>query len=281
METLVHAKEKQLLTNWVNLFRINLDYSLNPAACEWFASQLCRRPWVKNIFLNCSVVETRQQVCHIITNMFLTMAPYDRKYYFIQHDPDDIDGMKSEEIKTKNFETDNVSTGDDSSNSSDEKESAQLVDSSNDNPKSLLERFVMVHLNLIPSLLSHWRNFSEYFLILYQISCFDDAERELLIRRKTIARLVDFYLGDESPLRRSRSTTHKSKKMRMGDKFQPCILGYMFKLLSHLIRGSIVPESKKQSPLALKGSLFPLTKIDQELIFSGIFITKLLKEAEC
>jgi hypothetical protein len=98
--------------------------------------------------------------------------------------------------------------------------------------RSSVVRFIDYLLKLIGDLPTHWRHFAEYFFVLLQIANIGPDECDILVQRNTIARLVDFYLGEDSPINHTRLPSHKQKKTKMGDKFQNPNLTHMVSLIS-------------------------------------------------
>jgi len=47
----------------------------------------------------------------------------------------------------------------------------------------------------------YWKNFDHYFMVLRDFALIGDEERQLLLAKHVPGLLIDFYLGEESPLR--------------------------------------------------------------------------------
>ena len=61
LETLIHAKEKPLLKNWVELLMDHFEHST--AACEWFLSCMAQDDWwLQQGFIKCPVPNIRQVI---------------------------------------------------------------------------------------------------------------------------------------------------------------------------------------------------------------------------
>eukprot|EP00741_Cyanophora_paradoxa_P020633 tig00021281_g19915.t1 len=127
-------------------------------------------------------------------------------------------------------------------------------------------------------------------------------ERAFMLQRNVAARLVDFYLGDESPHAPS-GAKHRQKKTKMGDKFgQPSLAG-MAATLSLLARsctpaslvsggGGAGPgpqppaparpappaEAAATSPLAAEGAPLSIGTYDRDMILNERFLHKVLRE---
>ena len=55
-----------------------------------------------------------------------------------------------------------------------------------------------------------------------------------MLRRRVVTLLVDFYLGDESPLAAGDGPHHRPKRTRMGDKYTLPNLEHMVELIATL-----------------------------------------------
>ena len=59
LETLIHAKEKPLLKNWVELLMEHFEHSTS--ACEWFLDYMAHDDrWLQQGFIKCPVPNMRQ-----------------------------------------------------------------------------------------------------------------------------------------------------------------------------------------------------------------------------
>ena len=67
LETLVHSRDRQLLTNFVQFLQAR--FSASPAACEWFVEVLYRSNWSRKMFLLCTVSEARQAALQLIVHV--------------------------------------------------------------------------------------------------------------------------------------------------------------------------------------------------------------------
>ena len=135
---------------------------------------------------------------------------------------------------------------------------------------------------------SHWRHFPQFFFVMLEFAKLGPEERELMLRKRVVTLMIDFYLGDESPLASNDDGPHhRPKRTRMGDKYTLPNLEHMVDLIATLVLSSSrthgtggngthtnVPESTpfSQSPLLL------MNPEEQQLATCGPFINKLLKE---
>ena len=77
----------------------------------------------------------------------------------------------------------------------------------------------------------------------------------------TLTQLIDFYLGDESPLAAGDAPYHAPKRTRMGDKFSLPNLEHMLALISLLARSAKrALEKHERTPFSLEGPLLDMEK---------------------
>ena len=124
---------------------------------------------------------------------------------------------------------------------------------------------------------SHWRHFPQFFYVLHEFARLGSDERELMLRKRVVSLLVDFYLGDESPLAVGDGPHHRPKRTRMGDKYTLPNLEHMLDLITTLVLSS----ARREPPAATPYSLEPLLRMhaDEHAIATcEPFLAKLLKE---
>eukprot|EP01132_Coremiostelium_polycephalum_P001351 gene1351-1706_t len=149
-------------------------------------------------------------------------------------------------------------------------------------PKSIIIKFMDTFLDYIKEAPSHWKHFTHYFMFIRDFSLLGHEERQYMVSRNVIGRLIDFFLGDESPV----SKLHPpQKKTKMGDKYNSPQLSHMMEALSILIRScktrymeqyninDALPQShSNDQPI-------PMPQEDVELLYNPIFINKSIREA--
>ncbi|KAF9957098.1 hypothetical protein BGZ72_002145 [Mortierella alpina] len=75
---------------------------------------------------------------------------------------------------------------------------------------SVIHSLLRTLLNLLPEARVNWRNFDEYFKLMYNITQLGRSERVLMVREGYLSELIEFYIGEEK---------NDGKKKKMGDKF--------------------------------------------------------------
>ena len=97
-----------------------------------------------------------------------------------------------------------------------------------------------------------------------------------------LAKLFDFYLGDESPfvITPAAEPHHRPKRVRMGDKFTLPNLDNMVALVALLAQSCSLPDDPETSPWSLPQQVPPLTMSPEEhqMVIHPVFVSALLKE---
>ena len=141
-------------------------------------------------------------------------------------------------------------------------------------------RTVEALLKMVHEAPSHWRHFPQFFRVLLEFARLGVEERDFMLRTRVVTLLVDFYLGDESPLAGDDGPHHRPKRTRMGDKFTLPNLDHMVELIATLVRSSHRPANG-DSPTKTPWSITPLLSMsrdDYALATCPPFIGKLLKD---
>ncbi|KAI9234743.1 MAG: hypothetical protein BYD32DRAFT_438947 [Podila humilis] len=81
-------------------------------------------------------------------------------------------------------------------------------------------------LRLLPDARANWRNFDEYFKLMYNITQLGRAERITMIKMGYVAELVEFYISDEK---------FDFKKKKMGDKFTKPAFQFLLLTVQELV----------------------------------------------
>ena len=170
----------------------------------------------------------------------------------------------------------------------------QLPPGSANNPKpgpksvrlasSAAVRVIDSLLTMVHEAPSHWRHFPQFFLVLLEFARMGSAERELMLRRRVVTLLIDFYLGDESPLAADDGPHHRPKRTRMGDKYTLPNLEHMVDLIANLVLSSARVDSRPEAPTLSESTpysiepLLTMAPTEQQLATCAPFVSKLLKE---
>ncbi|KAF9350177.1 hypothetical protein BGX34_001374 [Mortierella sp. NVP85] len=175
---LIHARDvDQELQQWTRFLSSLL--AQYPKGCATFLRNLsAKQALLYNVLLSCPITQVREAVVELLVEALRGLREQDKVEYGL------VSSAASE------------SGRDDSS--------WMCVHG------SLIHRLIRVLLQLLPEARASWRNFDEYFKLIYNITQLGRAERVLMVQEGYIAELVEFYTSDER-------TDIKRKKM--GDKF--------------------------------------------------------------
>ena len=153
-------------------------------------------------------------------------------------------------------------------------------------PAAAAVRTIDALLAMVHEASSHWRHFPQFFLVMLEFARLGAEEKELLLRRRVVTLLIDFYLGEESPLAADDGPNHRSKRTRMGDKFTLPNLEHMVELIATLVLSStrtftFAENDSRPPPETTPYSIAPLLTMhadDLNMATCAPFIAKMLKE---
>lgn len=261
VETLSHAKDKGNLPSYVA--HLKTLFSRHVPASRWLLERLeSDITWVEQLLLICPGPEAREPFASLLVHALTLLAPAERIKYN-EEEPVETTPMKVEE-----------DSDDDGDDSNDDEERLR--------PTSIVVRFLQSYLYLLEDgMQKYWKNFDHYFMVLRDFALIGDEERQLLLAKHVPGLLIDFYLGEESPLRYLHGKPSKKKRAKMGEKKNPPRLDYMVGMLSALVRSCSTDAQADlgRPPTHLPNStLLHMPEQDKELIYSNIFWKKILSD---
>ncbi|KAM7288964.1 ubiquitin carboxyl-terminal hydrolase 34 [Ixodes scapularis] len=162
LETLIHAKEKPTMAQWIEL--LTKQFNASQAACEWFLDHMAEDEcWPVQILIRCPNQVVRQLFQRLCIHVINQLQPGHSSLY-LQPYPD----------------------SDDSSD----------VDLSQIGQYSCVTRFVRKLLALIEhGAKQHLRHLTEYFAFLLEFAKMGEEECQFLLSVEAISTIVSFYLG--------------------------------------------------------------------------------------
>eukprot|EP01119_Soliformovum_irregulare_P021052 TRINITY_DN6926_c0_g2_i1.p1 TRINITY_DN6926_c0_g2~~TRINITY_DN6926_c0_g2_i1.p1 ORF type:complete len:2370 (+),score=711.86 TRINITY_DN6926_c0_g2_i1:42-7151(+) len=244
-----HSREKPMFFVWVQHLQ-NL-YKKSPEACKWLLEMLMDDlEMLKEMFLNCSLERVRNAFAELITTAVSTLAPTERSLYTTELKEETRKGEEETWIRMHHSST-----------------VIAFVE-------TLLSPFMLKVIR------RHNKYCSQYFLILKRFAEIGSDERQYLIAKKMIARLVEFTLGyGEYGVKLSGAATPTS--MLSVPRIAPSNLVYMVDLLCHLVCSckTEIPSDTKPPPTTTPGPIFQLNSIDSDLLLGKHFFSKLIREA--
>ena len=147
-------------------------------------------------------------------------------------------------------------------------------------------QFIQYLLSLLYLTRTNWRRFNQYFLILLQYAKTGHAERDLLVKHGVISLLINYYMGEYSPmnppeLKEIVPIYSESVKKKTEPGPQLC---EFFDLLSLVVRACYT-EGQQHSQTVAKSSTpgadkhkTPMSPQDEKLITNQTFFVSCLKE---
>ncbi|KAF9091841.1 hypothetical protein BGX23_004831 [Mortierella sp. AD031] len=198
---LIHARDvDQELMQWTRF--LSSLFEKYPRGCVDLLRNLTLNPaLLTNVLLSCPITQVREAVVELIFEALRNLREKDRMEYGLVNT-----------VRPRVF----ASTGD----SIDEDETAICAQG------SVIQGFVHALLNLLQEARVNWRNFDEYFKLMYNITQLGRAEKVLMVREGYVAELADFYLADEKS---------DFKKKKMGDKFTKPSFRYLMLTLQEVL----------------------------------------------
>mmetsp|Transcript_9290 Transcript_9290/g.23283 ORF Transcript_9290/g.23283 Transcript_9290/m.23283 type:complete len:1090 (-) Transcript_9290:298-3567(-) len=269
VEVLSHSKEKSshirtITTSLVELFKKSVE------ACKNVFDLLSSdKRWLREMLFSCSYSEVRLEFAHIITSIMDVLCPVESCSYL---DADPSYGLQSSMEVSSSPES---SWGRDAM-SGKQKAATQEV-SHGPSPmrsKSSVARLVDALLDMLEEAPGFWRNFEQYFAILNHFAQIGMKEREFLLARGALSRMIEFFVGDDSP--NIKAHQHKQKRTKMGDKHNAPNVVPMLETISILTTSCHI-GARPLPPNAKGEDLLPVSEQDMETLLCMEFYSKSLK----
>mmetsp|Transcript_12467 Transcript_12467/g.20271 ORF Transcript_12467/g.20271 Transcript_12467/m.20271 type:complete len:3278 (-) Transcript_12467:248-10081(-) len=276
IETLSHAKEKASFPLWVEY--IQTLFTSHLPACKWFLNSMAQdAAWLRSMLLSCNIAETRGSFASLVLHVIKCLAPLEHSEYLKEeHYSPESDSSSS----SSGSGSEKTSSGAD-----DDTPWGMMLPRAHDaRPQTIIARFMDAFFSLLKEAPHHWKHFTQYFTLMKEFASIGYQEREYLLTRHTVARLVDFCLGDESPLAKT-NLSNRQKKIKMGDKFSSPNLSHVIATVSLLVRSCypVAPTISPNpllvhSPFLAQPHPFKLPDTDYEMIFKSSFFNKIIRE---
>ncbi|XP_078001097.1 ubiquitin carboxyl-terminal hydrolase 34-like isoform X2 [Glandiceps talaboti] len=166
LETLIHAKEKPTMLQWIEL--MTKHFNTCPAACEWFLDSMANDDcWPMQILIRCPNQIVRQMFQRLCVHVMQQLRDRHAPLYLhpILDEDEDMD-IPPEEIG--NY--------------------------------SCVTRFIKRLLSIIEhGSKPHFKHLTEYFSLLYDFARMGESECNFLLSIEAITIMVNFYLGSKAP----------------------------------------------------------------------------------
>jgi len=263
--TLSRALHKDSLPRWAEL--LNKLYKGNVSMSIWLLQQLCSTEthWNRDFLLACKDSLSRSSVSELITQALSTIAALEQKSFETsppkKEEKDEKESKESKDSKDK------------------EKEKPVAADWSRGFVVGYIDQLIPILRTAVP----YWRTFDNYFKILAHIAGLGVPEAQYLLKHDLIAKLLDFYLGDNSthPEVNGIALNSKGKRDVMGSQYEAANLTSFLQCLRNLIlisespywpKGAKPPYLKEKEPV-------PLSAAAADLIQSKAFLKTIIAEA--
>ncbi|KAF2075266.1 hypothetical protein CYY_003442 [Polysphondylium violaceum] len=300
IETLFHSKDRKLLGDTVLFLQRALEE--HTQGCYWFLNAFIQDPlWIRQNFLVCITHDPREALMKLLLSVIKKLLPLERPLYFEldESTPINHNSNNSHNSNIVNNSNDSLMIDIDDSNNTvnkpngkgKQKAITQMIEDDVystlvfPKSKSVIVQFMDIFLDYIKEAPTYWKHFNHYFMFIKEFALLGRKEREYLVSRRVIGRLIDFFLGDESPWSKSHPP---QKKTKMGDKYSSPQFNYMMDALSILVRSCHTnftkdhPDKQFQLPGMIldepdQGLIF-MPEEDMELLYDPIFIAKVIRE---
>jgi len=232
-------KNEKFLRNWVEFLRKML--SVNVPGCRWLMDRLCKElVMLRMLILECHVRSTRESVYLLISSAMKVLAPHERPRYHNK-------AMENPEFKTPQSQA----------------------------GKSIHESLIIRLFYILFQFLTGdvvcrcWRNFDQYFRLLVTFASLGRAERSFIIESTMPWRLVDFYLGNDSPFAQQR-------RWEMGDEYADPQFKHFWELMMIITRVIKTDSRKANPPTQLDRPISILDEV-RNFLLERKFLERMLK----
>lgn len=242
------AHEKESLPNWINLLKnmVSKDKELARYVITQMVGANYLQGWNADFLLHCIPPDVRSQVGKVICEALTVLSPAERDSYY------------------KTSLTD-----------------PQMADKP-DEKTGPVAQYIHSTLKLLPHLPANWKICEQFFRVLAHFAELGPAEAQHLCCYNLLAKLMDFFLGDASPIQVAGvKPDSKGRRPVMSNAYQTWETKDFLRLMKELVLVTEPPKlSKTRSPSSTQGPLFPLSSPAKALMAHKNFFTQLLKEAK-
>eukprot|EP00004_Rigifila_ramosa_P006247 TRINITY_DN1692_c0_g1_i1.p1 TRINITY_DN1692_c0_g1~~TRINITY_DN1692_c0_g1_i1.p1 ORF type:complete len:3114 (-),score=719.02 TRINITY_DN1692_c0_g1_i1:25-8475(-) len=260
-ETLVHAKEKAKLPDWI--LWLKSAFGQNPVACQWFlrtcispppsASSSSASSWLRQLLFQCTIPETRASIESLLIHVVVTLAPFE--YPYPEDDAEPLDQAMLAHDDAQHMSDPEAPSG------------------------SRVVAFIQEAMDMLEDAPNHWRNFSQYFMLLRDLAMIGSKERFIMLRRRLLPSLIDFFMGEDAQQQQD-AGKHKQKKARvMGDKTNSPDFTHLMGLVSILVRSCHIGQVRNPPPpTQLDPVLSAASAAEVTAVLNDGFLLKVLRQ---
>eukprot|EP01091_Cochliopodium_minus_P015829 TRINITY_DN572_c0_g2_i1.p1 TRINITY_DN572_c0_g2~~TRINITY_DN572_c0_g2_i1.p1 ORF type:complete len:2346 (+),score=781.80 TRINITY_DN572_c0_g2_i1:1253-8290(+) len=224
VETLAHFKEKSFIPKYFKDLKEILSKYV--PSCNWLLSFLDQNTiMLKTILFSCPIESFREEFVDLILHASNIISPNQRSSYLLKNKEENMEIENSPRTKRSPNSFNRFST--DKEKYDKNCSILKLIDTS----------FYLVSISR-----DHWKFFGELFRLIYGLCKLGYAEKKYIVDQRYIVYLLDWYLGDESPL-----DDHSSKRPKMIEGERTPNLKFLFFFLIDILS----TVSLNQDPLQL------------------------------
>ncbi|XP_064603807.1 ubiquitin carboxyl-terminal hydrolase 34-like isoform X2 [Liolophura sinensis] len=209
LETLIHAKEKPTMLQWIEL--LTKQFNSCPGACEWFLDHMAEDDWwPQQILIKCPNQVVRQMFQRLLIHVIKQLKPAHVELYLLPMIEGDDGGVDVAELDSKTCVT----------------------------------RFVKKMLSILEhGVRPHSKYLTEYFAFLLDFSKMGDEESLFMIHINAISTMINFYMGQKSQENYVEILSDDDEEEEevvavSEDKYRPLSLEKMITLIAHLVEKS-------------------------------------------
>jgi ubiquitin C-terminal hydrolase len=147
--------------------------------------------------------------------------------------------------------------------------------------KGLVIQYLDRVLSLIALAPSNWKTFTNYWHVISHISGLNPLFAHYLLQHGMVAKLIDFFLGDDSPHPEVNDLplTSQGKRIEIGSKWVHPDWKYFLQLFENLVLCCLPAGADQPLPPTLVASGFQLPDMDLEMLLSKVFLERFVAEA--
>lgn len=251
LEVLTRAFNNQPITEITNVL-VDI-YEKHDGACIEFMKGILANEasYVSEILLNCPDKQAREAIAKLLAKVVNRLFVIEKDYLY-EMEVTEVEGSSSDKTEKIMHKT--------------------------ERNKSLAITFLNICINLIHTQCAkNWMKFDQFFQLLRDIAKGGEAQVEFMFSRNMIAVLLDFYLGQKSPL-----CIPNDKRYQMGNKyvnptFDPLINTVAY-LASHAETERYPNEKGIAPPTAIGSKVYKLSPDERKCLIDRDFVIKTLKE---
>ena len=249
--TLSHAKENEGVTEYVRFLKELLTTHI--PVCKWFLETAIQHKWIRILLLQCPNQPTREAVIDLFNHLIRLLVPHERSQYQLTVETESKDD-KMEIVNPPPSPPNAPPTPP-------KPQEGPLQAKIKLRPVSLVLQFQLEAIEFIKQAGYYWQNFAEFFLIFQDFAAQGEDERRFFADHNVVARLIDFYLGDDSP-----QAPPKVKRPKLsGDNKNNPDLTHMLNLIADMVEAT----GKRE---------FSFSTLDQELLECPKFYERMIRE---